>query len=187
MKIGIDIDGVIADFVGSFLPRLQKYCKCKVKNIVNFNFWENLNIDKIEFDKIWEKEVIETNFYSDLKLVKGSLEALKILKKDNKLILISSREKQLARDTFNWLKHYGIPFSRLELVEKDKKKKVAKMVKCDLVIEDNLDIARMVEARGVPVLLFDYPWNKIGRDVRWVKNWKEAVKEIGLYRKNHLL
>lgn len=60
----------------------------------------------------------------------------------------------------------------------NKREKIELMCTCDLIIEDELEIARMASAKGVFVLLFDYPWTRIGGNIKRVKNWDQAVKEI---------
>jgi len=176
MKIGIDIDGIIADFVSSFLPYLNKYCKCKVEDIVSYDFEKNIDISHENIEKLW-KEVESNKIYSDLSLVKNSKMALEILARENRIYLISSRKKESHKDTLTWLRRNKIPFDRLILTN-GLKDKISSMKKCDIVIEDSLEVARILEAQGIPVLLFEYPWSRIGKKIKFVKNWKQAIKQI---------
>ena len=176
MKIGIDIDGVIADFVSSFLPLINKYCECKIEDIINYDFGKNINIKDSENEKLW-REVEKKNIYKELALIKGSKSALKKLVGKNEVVIISSRKQKAEIETLKWLKRHGMPFKKLELAS-NIKEKVAKMSTCDIVIEDSLEIARMVGSKGVPVLLFDYPWNKIGKNIKRIKDWGQALQQI---------
>lgn len=176
MKIGIDIDGIIADFVSYFLPKLNKYCKCSFSDIVNYDFEKNIDINKEDIKKLWE-ECDKYKIYKELKIVKGSVGALKKLVKKHDIILITSRHKKHKKDTLHWLKKNEIKFTKL-MMASDIKEKVNMMSKCDLVIEDSLEVARMVEAREIPVLLFDYPWNKIGQRIKRIRSWEQVLKEV---------
>ena len=186
MKIGVDIDGVIADFVGSFLPLLNKYCECKLEDIINYDFEKNININitQEENKKLW-KEIEKNRIFKELKLIKGCQAALKKISKGNTIIQISSRKKKVHIDTVKWLRKNKIPFAKLELVD-NIKSKVSKMIGCDIILEDNLEVARMLGAKGKLVLLFVYPWNIISRNVMRVKNWTQAEQQIELYKSRAL-
>ncbi|MFA5093330.1 MAG: hypothetical protein WC543_05260 [Candidatus Omnitrophota bacterium] len=178
MKIGVDIDGVVADFVGSFLPELNKYCNCSSEDIVNYDFEKNIkiNITDSQNKELWG--IINKNkLYSKLKLIKGCEIALSDIIKNNSIILISSRKKEIRGDTLAWLKKYKISFSKLKLFD-SKKEKIKAMSKCDIVLEDDLEVARALSALDVQVLLFDYPWNRIGSNIKRIKSWGQALKII---------
>ena len=183
MIIGIDIDGVIADFVGSFLPKLNRYCKCSFQDIIDYDFEKNINIDisAIEIKKLW-REVEKEKIYRELRLIKGSIEALNKLAKSSTIILITNRKKVNQKDTLLWLRRHKIPFAKL-VVADNRKEKIFEMKKCDIVLEDSLEIARILGVCGKPVLLFDYPWNRMNNNIIRIKDWKQAINQIDLYRK----
>jgi uncharacterized HAD superfamily protein len=187
MKIGIDIDGVIADFVGSFLPKLNKYCKCDFKDIIDYDFEKNININisAIQIKKLWQ-EVEKDKIYKELRLIKGSIESVKKLAKSNTIILITNRRKINQKDTLFWLRRHRIPFAKL-VVADNRKEKILEMKKCDIILEDSLEIARILSALSKPVLLFDYPWNRINKNITRIKDWKEALNKVGLYKRRRLI
>lgn len=115
-------------------------------------------------------------------MIEGCDNALLKISKNNNIVLISVREKKLKNQTLKWLKIHNVPFVKLILVN-TVKEKLAKMISCDLVIEDCLEVARMVKAHGVPVLLFDYPWNRIGKNIIRVKDWIQVQKFIEVAEK----
>ena len=177
MKIGIDIDGVIADFVGSFLPKLNKICDCNFHEIVSHNFRNNISVDINAYDSLWNEEVIEGKIYKILKPINGAIEALNRLSQNHVINIISSRGENSRKITENWLLHNNIPFSSLELVQ-NKRDKVLLMMDCDLIIEDELEIARILESLGKQVILFDYPWTKECIKTKRVNNWDEILRII---------
>lgn len=183
MVIGIDIDGVIADFVGSFLPKLNKYCKCKFRDIIDYDFEKNINVNisAATIKKLW-REVEKKKIYRELRLIKGSIEALNKLAKSNTIILITNRKKVNQKDTVLWLKRHKIPFEKL-VVADSRREKIFEMKKCDIVLEDSLEIARILGALGKTVLLFDYPWNSMNKNIIRIEDWKQAIDRIGLYKK----
>ena len=179
MRIGIDIDGVIADFVGTFAPMFKKIGGCDFDQIVNYNFKNNTRGIDQGYAKLWGEQVESGKIYEQLKPVEGSKEFFCELFQKHEIILISSREEQFREVTENWLKRKGIAYNELELVGHDLRGKIDKMCTCDVVFEDQLEVARIVAARGITVVLLDYPWNSISDNVIRVKDWKEVREKLG--------
>ena len=177
MKIGIDIDGVIADFVGSFLPKLNKICDCKFHEIVSHDFKNNVSVDETAYKRLWKEEVGKCKIYEALLPIKGAKEGLAYIADNHEIKIISSRGENSRQITENWLNKNNIPFSSLELVQ-NKRQKVLLMMNCDLIIEDELEIARMLDSLGKQVILFEYPWTKECEKTKRVKNWDEVMKLI---------
>jgi len=174
VKIGIDIDGVIADFVGAFLPKLNTICRCGFEDIIHYDFKENIPVDETEYEQLWQEEVSNGRIYDRLVPVEGAKVALEHLSEKHNILLISTRKRVLKEMTLKWLRDNEIPFHELHLVE-NRKEKIAMMSDCDIVIEDDLEVARMVQQRGVRILLFDYPWNRIAKAIKRVNSWGEAL------------
>jgi len=175
VKIAIDIDGVIADFVGAFLPKLNTICRCGFEDIIHYDFKENIPVDETEYAQLWCEEVTKGRIYEVLVPVEGAKVALEHLAEKHKILLISTRKRALKETTLKWLRDNGIPFHELHLVE-NRKEKIAMMSECDVAIEDDLEVARMVQRMGICTLLFDYPWNRIAKTIKRVNSWAEAVE-----------
>jgi len=188
MKIGIDIDDVLAD-------SLPYYTRA-------FNQRFGLQIDLADaawriFDRFpwisrqeahdFFSELIEAGFFSSRPLLPGAKEAVESLAEDgHHLFIITGRAPQDEAITKNWLTHVGL-LSRFEVVMHKAREPVgrhksgaASELQLDVFIEDELAVATAVGETAIPVLLFDRPWNQgvLPGNLRRVRSWTEALKQI---------
>jgi uncharacterized HAD superfamily protein len=174
MKIGIDIDGVVADFVGAFLPMLNSIAPCGFDEIVSHDFAKNIHgLDAQRYQSLWKAQVLDAGLFDTINPIEGSIEALIEWIMGHQIHLITSRPESAREQTISWLRHHKIPYTQVDFA-RDFPDKVFKLCECDVVLEDELEIARVVESKGVPVILFDYPWNRVGRKITRVSTWDEA-------------
>ena len=188
MKIGIDIDDVIAD-------SLPYYTRA-------FNQRFGLQIDLADaawriFDRFprisrqeandFFSELIEAGFFSSRPLLPGAKEAVESLAEDgHRLFIITGRAPQEEAITKNWLTHVGL-LSRFEAVMHKAREPVgrhksgaASELQLDVFIEDELAVATAVAETAISVLLFDRPWNQgvLPGNVHRVCSWSEALVQI---------
>ena len=188
MKIGIDIDDVLAD-------SLPHYTQA-------FNQRFGLQIDLADaawrifdrFPRVSRQEahdffsgLIEAGFFSSRPLMPGAKEAVESLAEDgHRLFIITGRAPQDEAVTRRWLTHAGL-LSRFEAVIHKAREPVgrhksgaASELQLDVFIEDELAVAIAVAETAVPVLLFDRPWNQgmLPGNLRRVRSWAEALSEI---------
>lgn len=146
--IAVDIDGVLADWVGTCIP------------ILNEIIGKSVPISEVRFDmhkvyKISEQEMHKAieNLYKiisirDVKPIKGSRKAIRTLGRDFKVIAVTGRPKSFHDDTQEWLKKYfgadvpvmyghasGNPFG--SGVHNNSKEKICKDNSAVCLIEDN--------------------------------------------------
>lgn len=154
MKIGLDIDNVIAntfhelsshfnDFMGrKFEPHeiVLEMRKHKLKMVF-------YNIDA------WLKGVL-----GKVSPVKEAIISIREWNKEHKIQLITSRLFILKRQTEKWLKKHDIPYNELYHLKEGTKYKKAK--ECDIFIEDNLEECEILSNYCKTVFLMDYPWNR---------------------------
>ena len=105
MKIGVDIDDVLAEFVVSYLGFYnQKYKKnLKREDIFSYNLWIPLNISKEEAVNV-TYELFNSKEYDKIGVVEGSREGVKKLSLDNELIAITARPTIAKEKTERFLK-----------------------------------------------------------------------------------
>ena len=188
MKIGIDIDDVLAD-------SLPYYTRA-------FNQRFGLQIDLADaawriFDRFpwiprqeahdFFSELIEAGFFSSRPLLPGAKEAVESLAEDgHRLFIITGRSPADEPITRSWLTHVGL-LSRFEAVMHKAREPVdrhksgaASELQLDVFIEDELAVATAVAEAAIPVLLFDRPWNQgvLPGNLRRVRSWTEALIQI---------
>lgn len=195
MRIGIDIDNVIANFNDSLLQEYLKHDK-KLRNtgIINSNTY----IRKGMFD--WTEEE-ESEFYlnnirritTNLDVIDGASEYIKKLKGDGHCIfLITGRDNGEYFEPYNmtkkWLDKKNVYYDKLILTNSNDKH--AKAEKCkeyniDIIIDDSLCITNDCVENGITTLLMDTPYNKTSNILR-VHNWKEIYDYISNYKKKKI-
>lgn len=188
MKIGIDIDDVLAD-------SLPYYTRA-------FNQRFGLQIDLADaawriFDRFpwisrqeandFFSELIGAGFFSSRPLLPGAKEAVESLAEDgHRLFIITGRAPQEEAITKNWLTYVGL-LARFEAVMHRAREPIgrhksgaASELQLDVFIEDELAVATAVAETAIPVLLFDRPWNQgvLPGNVRRVCSWSEALVQI---------
>lgn len=196
MKIAFDLDEVLAGFLPALIEfHNKKHNKnLKLEDFNSYNFWE-----------IWggtrEEAIDEVNdfhrigYSSNIKPIKGAEEAIKELKKDNELFVITSRYEEVSDETRLWLeKYFPKTFSDV-LFSGDFTKKIGAKTKkeyCDILgidvmVEDSFDFAHSCLDDKRIVILLNYPWNKDrnveGHNIIRVNTWEEIVKKINEIKK----
>ena len=190
MKIGIDLDEVLADF----MPQLLKYYNGKYKTnfrreqVKEYNFWNLWHCTKEQaIDEVYQ--FFRSSYANEIQPVIGAKEAVPKLNKNNELFVITSRANDSAEETFRWInKYFSGVFSDIyitnqwnNLYKRTKKKSdICKELGIELIVEDGPEHAIDCASSGLNVLLFDCPWNEniIETKIKRIKSWGEALKEI---------
>lgn len=93
MRIGIDLDDVLADFIGEYI-RLANvmYGEGSMEDIPTDWEWSNFKLSKEQHTKIWDKIKSTRNFWLNLKRTKGvTSQNLRSLAKMHDLVFITAR------------------------------------------------------------------------------------------------
>jgi uncharacterized HAD superfamily protein len=179
MKLGFDIDGVISDFVGSFVKVVKKHhgltlteadIYCHDLNLV-------LGISKQEMN-----ELIRETLLSDIELMPKARRTLMRLESEgHQILILTARFKDLIDVTKTWLKKKKIPYS--QLIQLNEGEKYLAEVELDLIVEDNLEDALEWSQKIDNILVYDHPWNQtlnVKGLIKRVHGWNEVFKEIQL-------
>ncbi|MBT4334241.1 hypothetical protein HOD61_00270 [archaeon] len=191
MRIGIDVDEVLADFMTYFLKYYNKTYDTNLErnDFKNYSLWHTLGGTETD-----SKRIIDDYFYSEdfekMGLIYGSQYGVKKLSKNNELIVITARPEKTYNKTVDWLGKYfpnrfsGIEFSRGWKNKKNpswKKKDICIAKNIDVLFEDNFDYATECAQEGIEVKLFDCPWNQekiLLDEVVRVYSWGDAVGSL---------
>ena len=195
MLIGIDLDDVLADFITYLIEfHNQTYGTKLAKDEFNYyEFWE-----------IWggtRKEAIQkvynfhnTSFFTNIKPTLGSIESINTLKKDNELVIITSRQNSVIKPTREWVnQHFPNCFSEIYFTnhyslagQQIKKSTICSTLSVDILVEDSLVYALDCLSKEREVILIDQPWNQqeiLPKGISRVKSWEEVVNLITTYHK----
>jgi uncharacterized HAD superfamily protein len=154
MKIGIDIDGCVANFI----PALNKLILQTYGRKLQRRNWEQYDI--APFLGIPEKDA-KTLIFATIKLgmepMAGATDALRRLNKEHEITLVTSRPKVTLPDTRKWLRNWDIPHD--SLVRKEPLQKYKIRPRFSVFVEDNLREAHLLVEDGTPVIVYMQPWN----------------------------
>lgn len=192
LRIGIDIDEVLAEFVDAFLIfyNSKNNTNFKKSEIYDYHLPIPLNttlenvVEHIEY-------LTNNNFYSTLDIVEGSIESIKKLK-ENDLFIVSARPGHVKDDTIKWVdKYYQNSFKEIHLVA-DKhgdynfsKGDFATELGIKIFIEDSLKNSLDIASHGIHVILLDKPWNQeanLPENIYRVKDWNEILEKIDVLK-----
>ncbi len=192
MKIGIDIDDVIADFV----PTLARFH--------NETFGGNLSkndFTSYDFWKVWggskEEAVRKVDmFFEDqshcnkiLPVIKSVTSLNKLKEGGVELFAITGRRDNMIEQTKEWIeKHFPGLFLDIYFTnsyslngKSEKKSKICKELGITVMVEDHTKHAVDCAENAIQVLLFDCPWNKhsnVLKNIRRVSSWDEIIQVL---------
>ena len=196
MRIGIDIDNVIANFNDSLLNEYLLHDK-ELRNtgIVNkdVNYIRNGMFDWTDDeDKTFYSNNIE-RIVRNLDLVDGAREYIDKLHDDGCFIcIITGRDNGEYSDPYTmtkeWLHKNHIYYD--DLIFTDSYDKHAKTLKCieydiDILIDDSVRICSDCIDNGVTAILMDTKYNRY-TNIKRVKGWKEFYEYIRNYQNNKI-
>jgi uncharacterized HAD superfamily protein len=187
MKIGIDIDEIIAEFVRGYLELYNKrYNKnLQFEEIFSYNLFEPLKISKEVSIELADEYYGSENF-DNIDLVKGAEEGVRKLKQEHELIFITARPSHVKEKTEIFIKKLFPDFSSKIVYSKNFweeglfKSDICKAHQCDILIEDDLKHALECAEKSIRIILLDKPWNRgiEHKNIIRAKNWNEILEKI---------
>ncbi len=170
MKIGLDLDGVLAEFTVSYLQYYNDKHNTShtPSEFEHTHFSERLRMTSDEVKKSIT-HFFHSPFAKAIMPVKRAQEVLKELAKDHQLHVITSRPVEVSKITLDWLNDFfpdmftSIHFSSDWILQPETNKMKADIcldLGVDILIEDYLPYAEECAASVRKcILLFDRPWN----------------------------
>lgn len=191
MKIGVDIDDVVADFVNPLLKFFEK-------ETGRITLYED--VFSYKFEEVWkisrdEAIAVVRNFYRSkefdtLAIIDGALSALERLSQKHEIVFVTSRHNEAKLKTPDWLTR-NFPFLNARVIyageyQHSDNEKVTKAGIClregiGVIIEDNAGYALDCARNGVKSYLIERPWNRDSENhenMLKVKRWAEILEDI---------
>ena len=162
LKIALDVDGVLADVIESWLSFSNKIRPTISKSqISEWDFWQNHNINKFDF---YNELSICWRSWQDIPPTESNIAyATAQLSSLGTVDIVTARDESTHDDVKNWLKLHKINFKSyvgvLEGIEKSK-------LDYDVFIDDSPLNAKSMLEEGKSVILYSQPWNLSFEDKR---------------------
>ena len=170
MKIGLDIDNVIANTFQELAIYFNRYMG---REHTPPEVVEIMRHDKLRMIGYWFV-TWRDKLLTRLTPLAGSRETIREWHAAHEIVLITSRMPVFNRQTKDWLNHHSIPYHQLHHAKEFNKYK--KAGGCDVFVEDNLEECEVLADHCEKVFLMDQPWNRRrpGRNnIIRVADWRE--------------
>ena len=155
LKIGLDVDGVLADVIHSWLDYNNKIRTPILKEeISEWDFWKRYQIDKYDFYK--ELSLCWQTWHKIPSTEKNLSTYTNILSHIGNVDIVTAREESTHTYVKSWLVSQKIAYKNyvgvLEGLEKTK-------LDYDIFIDDSPINAKSILDAGKSVILYTQPWN----------------------------
>lgn len=181
MKIGVDIDGVVADFVSAYSELINKTAGLNLQPQsdtypTEWYYERAAGLTKKDENTVWN-HIRTTGFWGTLHALPGAVDALTRLwklEREHDIYFITSRPGTRAKWlTQQWLSWHG--FANATVLLANDKGSIAKGLELDVMIEDkpeNLEAVLLNGNRGkTQGYMIDRPYNR-----KWQKENQNAVR-----------
>ena len=182
LKIGFDIDGVLADQVAAVLNEIEKdYGRRYSKNDINRAHW---SFDGIEIWTEISRLLSDPDYVLRVPVIEGAKKAVKQLcTPEHELLVVTARRPHTEEATRRWLKEHFPCLTQYHHARTGTKHNIP----CDVLIDDlDLNIVEFVksdpERQGI---LFLHPWSLNDTDIKdysdrvfFCPEWQSVVKSI---------
>lgn len=191
--IGLDLDEVLLDFNNAFCAYHNRVYGTNIcrNDLTVFEYADILNCSKEEA----VKRVVDfyaTPEHLNAVPVLGAVEAIKKLKDNNTLIIITSKPETLRGATSEWIdKYFPNSFKNIVFTNhfsgngiRRSKGDVCKEMGVDIFVDDNLENVENVLGVGISALLFNAPWNQCDNQydakhpIVRVNSWQEIIEKL---------
>jgi uncharacterized HAD superfamily protein len=156
MDIAVDIDGVIAEFVGPLYAKTHKRYNVDLPPSMLYGHRVS-SVLGVPYQEL--KDLVFPTIVEDLPLIPQAKDTLTQLWQDgHRIHIITARPIEQTRVTEKWLAKHNIPYHNLRFLKSGTKCNVNLHV--DVVIEDDLYEAMSWHPRLENIILYDQPWNQ---------------------------
>ncbi len=180
MKIGVDIDGVLANSLPLWVAELNNFFnKSKqLEEIHLFDIRKTYGISQRDLNLFLERR--GRYLMKSPEPMTGAAYNLGRIKQHHEICIITARNKSYREETQGWLKKHGLPYDELLLLGSHDKKESCLTRNLKVLVEDTLEIGVEVSSAGIPVLLLDAPYNQgaLPKLVYRKRSWDEIYRTI---------
>jgi uncharacterized HAD superfamily protein len=190
MRIGIDLDDVLVQFLPSLIKFHNKTygTNLKLDQFGSYQFWEIWGGTKEEaIQKVYNFH--KTHYFANIPPVSGSQDAINFLSEKHELYIITSRQNDIAIPTRESVqKHFPNSFSEIHFTNHysqngnaKTKKEVCDSLSIDVMIEDSADYAMNCLNNDRKIFLINQSWNtkrSIPQKIYRVNSWQEIIDSM---------
>ena len=176
MKIALDVDGVLADVIQSWLNYSNSIRdKISKHEITDWDFWKKHQINRYDFyaelSSCWKnwKEIPPTE--DNLSLVTKNLSEL------GNVDIVTARERSTDSFVKNWLEYHDVSYDNyVSVIDGPMKADLD----YDVFIDDSPLNALKIIQQNKKIILYSQPWNQhiSEKEVFRISNLSEAIEKL---------
>ena len=176
LKIGLDVDGVLADVIQTWISYNNKIRSPISKSeISEWDFWKKFQIDRFDF---YKELSLCWKFWQNIPPTEKNLSKTTAdLSTLGTVDIVTAREDSTHTQVKSWLKSIKIVYKNyVGVLEGEEKTKLD----YDIFIDDSPINARSMLGGGKSVILYSQPWNLTFDDTRAkrISRLKDATSAI---------
>lgn len=193
IRIGMDVDGVLADFSSAFATLIRQQTGIDAKHgpegPPSWHWHREAGVTKSQENKLWETIKLSHTFWVSLKPLPGAYEVLRMLDAlqgyyKAQTYFITARPGDWAHEqTKRWLRTWGMADPQVLIAKSPEEKAlVARGLGLDCVVDDRLEnVNACVEAK-VQAFLVNRPYNQgnLFNPGKRVAHPMDALRAMGL-------
>lgn len=173
MRLGIDLDGVVADFNGGWIRRYNAEFAADL-GLDAVHHWDGIpevtHFPDMEAFWAWARRHDGATIFRHLEAYPGALEALRRLHRSgHDIVILTLKADWAVPDTFAWLGEHGLPTREVHVTD------AKHLVPCHVYLDDSPhQLERIRAARPEAVTCrFVRPWNRPVPGTHDVADWPE--------------
>lgn len=170
-RIGIDLDGVMFDFIGTFERLYAEWFGFPIAPIKQWN--DPLKHSHFKtYEDLWAW-FERADGWAQIPYVDGARGSIDhLLEEGHNLVFITARHGEGATAAYNW--HSRSPWADDSFIAITSAKQT---VPCDIYVDDGPHIIEELRLAGKNTIVFNRPWNKDAEGVR-ASDWIDVVALI---------
>jgi 5'(3')-deoxyribonucleotidase len=175
MRIAVDVDGVIADRIGSIVDRVaDRYgVPLDPTDVDEYDF--SIPGADADIHEVIEASTRDPDHLLGLDPVEGAVDGMRRLHERHEVVIATHRPRRIHGHTERWLRAHDIPYDEF-LADCGRRKRD---VPAAALVDDRPANVRAFAGEGGRGLLFDQPWNAGvagGGAVTVVEDWTDLVR-----------
>ncbi len=191
MKIAVDIDEVLGEFIREFLNWYNREhgTNWTFEDITDYH-WPNIFGNTVEEAIDDVHKFFETDGFKNMPLVVGAKEGIGELGKSHELYAVTGRQNVVKEITHEWLdRNFPNVFKVIEFTNNYPKDGSPTLTKggvcgrlgCEVLIDDDTRHVESLMKYGVKLIVPHKPWNghhRLPDSIIRVDNWSEIVEAV---------
>lgn len=172
--LGVDIDGICADYIGA--------CAFLIQKELDINIWPMLRVpaETEELNDLLSRYQYTAEMYGWLNPIPYAAGVLRKLQRAVEIVYITARPRSTKAITYKWLSAHGFPDTKIINVRQGKLAAI-KRTGANLFIEDRPIYANPLAEAGVNVILLDVYGRDLGylhEGITVASNWRVVEQLI---------